>query len=271
MIKNICHFVPYRDNSDSVYMVNFVLETELHTYNGLKTESLYKMYYVRSGRGRLHTLGRIYDIEKGDVFFTFPAFHFCIESVEDFSFMYVSFLGNRGNMLLHKNGISSSNFVFKGCSGVGDFWNECIRFDDEFCDIISESVLLYTFAYLGEKLSSSHSSKTYGESAALAVKKYIDDNFTSDNLCLETISKELSYNPKYISSVFKKELGTGLVDYVNNVRINHACTLIEKGFSSVCDIASYCGFSDPRYFSKVFKKKMDVSPGMYIRNMRKNV
>ena len=37
-------------------------------------------------------------------------------------------------------------------------------------------MLLYTFAYLGEKLSSSHSCKTYGESAALAVKKYIDDN-----------------------------------------------------------------------------------------------
>ena len=55
---------------------------------------------------------------------------------------------------------------------------------------------------------------------------------------------------------------------LNTVRIQHACTLIEQGFTSVSDIASCCGYADPEYFSKVFRGKMGVSPGAYIHSQK---
>ena len=42
--------------------------------------------------------------------------------------------------------------------------------------------------------------------------------------------------------------------------------LIERGFRSVSEIASMCGYSDPLYFSKVFKKSVGKTPHEYITN-----
>ena len=102
------------------------------------------------------------------------------------------------------------------------------------------------------------------EKTFLIIKKYIDDNFTSCDLSLNCISKELLYNPKYISGLFKKKMNIGLVEYINTIRIQYACTLISQGFTSVKELAVLSGYKDALYFSKVFKKKMGVSPKQYI-------
>ena len=268
MRENICHFVPYHKDYHSIHTINFVLETKPQVYNGLKTESVYKMYYVSSGSGYIHTLGKKHSLSQGDVFFTFPASHFCIESSEDFSFMYISFLGSRGNMIREKFGISGNNFVFKDCAEVGDFWQRGLGTNSELSDLVSESVLLYTFSYIGNKTMQFDSKAKPDSNAVMNIKKYIDDNFSDVDFSLKNISNELSYNPKYISAVFKKNIGIGIVEYLNTIRIQHACTLIKQGFTSVSDISACCGYSDPQYFSKVFKSKMKLSPMMYIKEIR---
>ena len=129
----------------------------------------------------------------------------------------------------------------------------------EFSNLTSEAVLLYTFAYLGERIL-----PVVGEDGkegiASEIKKYVDDHFQESDLSLDKISRDLSYNRKYISTVFKRGTGTGLIEYLNTIRIQYACTLIRQGFTSVTDIAAMCGYSDAQYFSRVFKKRMGCAP-----------
>lgn len=272
MIENICQFVPfYKDNYYySIHTINYVLETKSQEYSLLLNQSVYKMHYVLEGNGFLHTADNKLPLKKGDIFFTFPNFTFSIESSNDLKYMYISFLGTRGNMLLEKLSISKKNYLFSGFDYLEDLWKNSISVSTEFSNIMSESVLLHTFARLGESLfPTDNNNSTKTETLSLHIKKYIDDNFSNPKFSLEHIAKGLSYNKKYISFVFKKETHTSLVEYLNTVRIQNAVTLMNQGFTSVSDIARSSGFSDPQYFSKVFKKHMSTTPANYIKQQAK--
>lgn len=263
-MENICHFIPYHKDYHSIHTIHFVLENKYMPLKSLKAESVYKMQYVVKGTGRLHVLGKVVPLTEGDIFFTFPGMPFCIESCEDFSFMYISFVGSRGNMIMEKLGISSQSFVFGGCEGVCDFWKSAIDTSSGFMDLMSESVLLYTFSFLGKKLLREKKTDKKENTVGLTVKKYIDDHFTESDLSLEKIGREVRYNPKYISSIFKKYFGVGIAEYLNTIRIQHSCTLMQQGVTSIKDISSLCGYADSHYFAVVFRKKMAMSPTAYI-------
>ena len=263
--NNICIFVPYHNDYDTIHPLNFVLETAKQEYTKLKLESVYKVYYVCSGSGFIHTYGKKTELLSGDVFFTIPGVPFCIESGCDFTYMYISFIGTRGNILLDKLKISKNNFLFGGCNELYDFWKNGLDINSSLSDLMSESILLYTFSFLGNKILEQDASKDKNSDAFSVLKKYIDDHFSDTGLSLSSISKELNYNQKYISSLFKKKLKIGFVEYLNTVRIQYACTLIQQGYTYITDIAHLCGYCDPQYFSKVFKKKMYCSPREYIK------
>ena len=267
--QNICRYVPREINEHSIHTVNFVLETERQIYTGLRLKALYTVYLVIKGTGRLHTQGNVRDLCAGDLFFSFPAEPFAIESLVDFQYMYISFLGSRGNQLMEKLGISSSSSFFDDCREVIAVWLQGIKSPTELSDIASEAVLLHTFAYLGGRMGKFSSRDSQGINLVSAAQKYVDEHFSEAEFSLDILGKELKYNKKYLSTVFKKHVGVGIVEYLHSVRIQHACTMLHQGFSSVSDVAFRCGYSDAQYFSKVFKIRMGVSPRVYMENVRK--
>ncbi len=266
MYQNICHFIPARKNDYTLNAINFVLETTVQLSERLRTESVYKMYYVCSGSGAIHTLGKINLLKKGDMFFTFPGSPYAIESKENFTYMYVSFIGRRGNMLMENLKISSTNFIFHNVHGVYDFWEKCITLNVDDKALIAESVLLYSFAFLAGALLPRQNDAKQNQNINL-IKKYIDDHFSEHDFSLEKMGKELSYNPKYISHIFKKQFHVGIVEYLNTIRVQNACAMIEQGFTSVTDIADHCGFADAQYFSKVFKAQTGHTPTQYMKTL----
>ena len=259
---NICRFVPYKKTSDkAIRIINFVFETKPQIYEKLKIESIYKIYLVTEGTGLFHTAGKVIEAKKGDVFFGFPSVPYAIESKENFKFMYISFFGERAYQLLVRMGINSSNCLFRNLTRVLPLWVDAIMSNDDFADLAGEGVLVYTLSAIGS-FSNQNGRITSGNAAAL-IKKYIDDNFSDMSLSIEKISMELSYSKKYISATFKKQMKMGISEYINTIRIQHACTLMKQNFTCVKDIAFLCGYSDPAYFSRVFKEKMGISPKSY--------
>ncbi len=269
--QNKCLFIPYHKDYHSIHTINLVFETKPQSYSTLKSEAVYKMYYVCSGTGYLHTPGQIQPLSAGDVFFTFPATPFCLESVENFTYMYISFLGTRGNMIMEKLGISGSHFLFHDCGEIYAFWETGLLANPELTDLMSESILLYTFTFLGNRILSLQNTKNKSDDTVSVIKKYIDDNFSNVAFSLEDMSDQLQYNKKYLSAVFKRKMNVGIIEYLNTIRIQHACTMVQQGFTSVNDIALRCGYSDPQYFSKLFKSKMGMSPAAYIKTVSASV
>ncbi|MEG6617027.1 response regulator [Peptococcaceae bacterium 1198_IL3148] len=92
--------------------------------------------------------------------------------------------------------------------------------------------------------------------------KYIHDNFTQ-KLTLQSVSANVFLNPQYFSRIFRREVGVSYTDYVNKLRIEYACKLLETTNYPAYRISSECGFTDPSYFNRVFVQQMNVTPKAY--------
>ena len=266
MSDNICNIIPYKNDYNSLHTINFVFETKEQVYNGLNSRALYVVYYVCSGTGILHLTGKTINLSSGDIFFTFPGLPFCLESKENFTYMYISFIGSRANLIMEKIGINHSAFHFSKCEEIYEFWKKGLSVKKEISDLIIESILLSTFYYIGEKILIYEEIDNKNNMLAYYIKKYIDDNYFDNNLSLELISKELLYTPKYISSIFKKTFNIKISQYITTLRLQHACTMMQQGFTSISDISNKCGYRDSQYFSKIFKKEFKKTPTEYIKN-----
>lgn len=102
-----------------------------------------------------------------------------------------------------------------------------------------------------------------GKKVVIQAKNYIDNNYHKDDLCLDKICQQVYVNESYLRSLFKKELGITISEYITSVRMNKAKELIKKGGIRFSDLCEAIGYSDPAYFSKCFKKYFGISPKDY--------
>lgn len=101
-----------------------------------------------------------------------------------------------------------------------------------------------------------------------ALKQYIFDNLSED-LSLSVLANHIHLAPQYICTLFKKETGMTITQFILKSRIDHAKMLISATNASILEIAEFCGFSDYCYFSHTFKKITGVSARQYRANLSK--
>lgn len=93
-------------------------------------------------------------------------------------------------------------------------------------------------------------------------REYIDENYYQ-NISQVQVADVIGITPGYLSTLFSKHMDCGFADYLNQVRIHHACAYLQQNFLKTYEIAFKVGFRDEKYFSKVFKKIIGVSPKDY--------
>jgi len=94
------------------------------------------------------------------------------------------------------------------------------------------------------------------------MKQFIMENHKKE-LSVAMIAKEVSLSPVYCGALFKKIENCTIAEFLAQVRINRAMTLLETGEYSISETAEECGFVDIYYFSNTFKKMVGVSPSKY--------
>ena len=94
---------------------------------------------------------------------------------------------------------------------------------------------------------------------------YVDTELCAD-LSLKALSERLSVNASYLSTLFKKEMGMSLTDFVNHRRISHAQKLLISTEIPIKSVALKCGIPDVYYFSRLFKRITGTTPKAYRNN-----
>lgn len=91
----------------------------------------------------------------------------------------------------------------------------------------------------------------------------------AESLSLNVLAEEVHMNPYYFSSFFKKSTGKNFKDYVNQIRLKHAVTLLLDTDKKVYEIAMNVGFGDARAFNDAFQRAYGETPAGYRKRLRK--
>lgn len=111
------------------------------------------------------------------------------------------------------------------------------------------------------RLVRSHTAKGYSSPVQKTIIR-IDSNLDSD-LTLKALAEAQGLNASYLSSLFKKETGQTITEFVNQKRVYKAKHLLKTTKLQVQTIALHCGIPDVNYFSKIFKKHTGKTPKEY--------
>ncbi len=83
---------------------------------------------------------------------------------------------------------------------------------------------------------------------------------SQEKITVARIAEALNMNPDYISHIFREQMGTTITDYIADVKISEAKSLLHSSKMSIMEISHYLGFSSQQYFQQVFKKKTGFTP-----------
>ena len=272
MDGNICKFVPVREGTDA-RVLNFVYEKNPEVLAMYRIQSYGGLYLVSAGEGVLHTAEGHFPLKSGTVFLTFPMQQYYIEQRNGLEYMYITFVGQRLLALAERVGLTEKSAPREETDGLIPFWQAALRNSTPAnIDLVAEAVLLYSFAQLTPDIhtpSPGDAAKHKNISVAGRIREYADAHYCDPNLTLSSLADQMSYNPKYLSDCFSKEFGLGFREYVQSLRIQRACELMQSGVTSSKEIAYLIGFNDPLYFSKVFARVMGKSPQRFIADLKK--
>ncbi len=130
------------------------------------------------------------------------------------------------------------------------------------------TLILLLHALAAEKAKTLSSSKfipVKGEQNDKRINKvfqYIQNGF-SGRLTLEEAAKSVHLSVSAFCKFFKRVSGKTFSDYVNEIRIAHACTLLIETDKPISTIASVSGFENLAYFNRIFLRKKKMTPGKY--------
>ena len=94
------------------------------------------------------------------------------------------------------------------------------------------------------------------------IERYINTNILG-KISLEEVATYLGMNRTYFCMFFKRHYGKGFADYLNDLRIDKAASLLLQGDRTIAEIAGECGFKTVPYFTRAFKRSKGLTPGEY--------
>jgi two-component system response regulator YesN len=95
------------------------------------------------------------------------------------------------------------------------------------------------------------------------VMAYIKTNFQNPDLSLNGVSDEFKMSSRYLSRIFKEELGENFIDFIVKLRMSHAMHLLLESDLSIQEISEQVGYIHAMSFIRTFKKINGSTPGVY--------
>lgn len=112
-------------------------------------------------------------------------------------------------------------------------------------------------------LTAAEAKKTASDSEIIGrIKRFIQKEYKC-NLSLADVATEVNLAPAYVSHIFKKETGQGIVEYITELKMIKAKQLLEDKSLKIIQIAKNCGYENQSYFNKLFKAYFGMTPKQY--------
>lgn len=92
---------------------------------------------------------------------------------------------------------------------------------------------------------------------------YICQQFMTADLSLRHVCDHLAVSQSYFSALFKSKYHKTFLEYLTELRIEKAKSLLVSTDLKLYEVAEKSGYADPHYFSVIFKKHTGMTPKDY--------
>lgn len=128
-------------------------------------------------------------------------------------------------------------------------------------DILSNTTEYQLLASVGYTPGAQSNSDRLGK-----VTEYVMQNFHRE-IALPEVAHMANMAVTTFCNFFKEQYRTTFVEYLNNVRIGHACKLLSERDQNIVEVAYECGFNNLANFNRQFKKYKKMTPTQYRRTI----
>lgn len=97
--------------------------------------------------------------------------------------------------------------------------------------------------------------------------RWTDENYAR-RISIEEVAAMTGYSKYHFCSRFKAQTGMTYLNYLNSVRVSHACLMLRNG-EPVNAVCRSCGFENVSYFIQVFKRIRHATPRQYAVQQKK--
>lgn len=174
---------------------------------------------------------------------------------------------NCTNRNLHRNQFIKFNRKIMDILGqvsqkheVGEkaFWLNEVFMEPE----VSGEEYFYRLRQLCKKICNDNVEKKQEQRGLLVeeIKKYIQEHYCDSDMGLSKVGGEFRMSESYLSTLFKEQSGGNFADYVEMLRIEKACELLQNSTNTVNDVAEAVGYNSVQSFRRAFKRVKGVSP-----------
>lgn len=86
---------------------------------------------------------------------------------------------------------------------------------------------------------------------------------------IDSLAELIFLSPNYLRTIFKDITGKTLLEYVTQIRMDHACLMLQETNIRIHEIAKRVGYESPSYFGSVFFKRTGLTPNQYRTHAKK--
>lgn len=98
----------------------------------------------------------------------------------------------------------------------------------------------------------------------------IDGDLSAD-LSAARLALSQGVSEGYLCTVFKKETGKTMSEYIRERRMEYATYLLGTTDLQIQTVAMHCGIMDVQYFSKLFKRQLGMTPSEYRQTRKRDI
>jgi AraC-like DNA-binding protein/quercetin dioxygenase-like cupin family protein len=249
----------------------------------------YEIVFISNGRGRRHIADHVSHYFEGDLILlgpNLPHLGFTQETKEQHVQVVVQmkedFLGKdffeipemadirqlferaRSGLSFHGHTRWEVGQILQNMVDLDKFWRmvELLRALQIMAD--SQEVWPLKINYLSLEV------KPHDQQRMQSVYHFVEQNFQKQ-FTLDEASQVINMTPPAFCRFFKKLNHKTFIEFVNEFRVAHACSLLSEEHLSIAAVSYESGFNNLSHFNKQFKIVTGVTPTQYRQDLRKVV
>ncbi|MBI4026160.1 MAG: helix-turn-helix transcriptional regulator [Verrucomicrobia bacterium] len=102
--------------------------------------------------------------------------------------------------------------------------------------------------------------------AHFEVANFIEAHY-SEAIKLNALAQMVHVSPSYLSRMFSRRMGMGIIDYLHHIRIEEACRILRHADEPISRVAMLVGYAEIAYFARRFRRDVGLCARQYrLRN-----